>query len=449
MKANRILWGDGMFVRPQHFQQQALFAENTIAEARQGVQRHAWGIRKLELDPGALSGGRIQATQLEVVFPDGTLYVAPSREPLPLSRDLKDLPQVNGLQSTLYACLPVLTPYGGNSHKGGAQTSRPVRFYNASKSVPDLYTQALESSLTTLELNVSLMMEEENRDGYDSVPVARLMKNATGQWQLDDKYIPPTVTVAAVAIFPTIMRRLLDILLAKSEALSGGSRERSKGGLEFNTSNILEFWFSHVVNRNFVRLNHLSRVEPVHPEELYLVLAEFCGELLTFTNLYTLTAVPKYEHDHLAETFTKLDDMIRELLDIIISTRYVVIPLDKPKPSFSIGRLDSERLVENVDFYLSVQSELSAAQVIESVPTQFKVGSPDDVEKILYSALPGVSLKYTAQTPSVMPVRIGNHYFALEPVGTVYQRMLQARSICIYTPESLSSLKIELVAVLR
>jgi type VI secretion system protein ImpJ len=450
MKANRILWGDGMFVRPQHFQQQALYADNAVAEARHAVQRHSWGVRRLEIDPVALGNGRIQASALDVVFPDGTIFTAPSHDPLPLSRDLNELPQVSGSKTTLYACLPNLSAYGGNTQKSaGEATPRPVRFRNALHPVSDLYTHALEASLTLLELNVSLMLEEENRDGYDSVPIARLVKNVTGQWQIDDKFIPPVVTISAVSVLPLIVRRLLDILLAKSETLSGVHRERSKSVLEYGVANVTSFWLLHTINRNFVRLSHLSRAEPLHPEELYLTLMEFCGELLTFSSTYTLSSVPQYYHDKLTETFAKLDEMIRELLETVISTRFAVIPLTSPKPSFLVGRLDSERLVENVDFYLSIQSEMSAAQVIEAVPTQFKVGSPDDVEKILYSALPGVSLKYTPQTPSAMPVRIGNHYFALEPLDAVYPRMLQARSICIYVPESLSSLKIELVAVFR
>ena len=81
--------------------------------------------------------------------------------------------------------------------------------------------------------------------------------------------------------------------------------------------------------------------------------------------------------------------------------------------------------VDVADFYLSVSSELPAAQVIETVPFKLKVGAPDDVEKILNSALPGVRLSYAAQTPAPIPVRVGNHYFALEPHGAIYERMLK------------------------
>lgn len=145
--------------------------------------------------------------------------------------------------------------------------------------------------------------------------------------------------------------------------------------------------------------------------------------------------------------FEQLDSLVRQLLDTVISSRYAIIPLANNRPSFFIGKLDSERLVENVDFYLSVSGDMPIGQILESVPARLKIGAPDDVEKILHSALPGVHLVHAPQTPSAVPVRVGNHYFALEVHGQIFERMLKARSVCIYVPQALLDLKLELVAV--
>ena len=178
-----------------------------------------------------------------------------------------------------------------------------------------------------------------------------------------------------------MLRRLLDILLVKNQALSGGQRERAKNVMEYSSSDISSFWLLHTVNRNFAKLRHLSLASPLHPEELYLALAEFCGELQTFSTHYTLSDIPAYRHDDLHTVLPALDAQIRELLETVISSRYAIIPLHSPKPSFYIGRLESDRLLENVDYYLSVQSELPASQIIDSVPLKMKIGAPDDVEK--------------------------------------------------------------------
>jgi len=448
LRAKRVLWGEGMFLRPQCFQQQTLLVDNMVAETLQAAQRHAWGLRYLELDTAVLREGLVRADRLEVSFRDGTRFHAPGHDPLPLSRDLKDLSQV-GAETTLYACLPNLDPYGGNTAKAGVAPVRPARYRSANRSTADLFTHALETDLSTLELDVRLMVEEENRDGFDSVPIARLSKDATGQWQQEGSYLPPIITVNAAPPLTRMIRRLLDILLVKSSSLINAHRERTKHVVGYGTADIASFWMLHTVNHNFAVLNHLANAEPLHPEELYLTLAELCGELLTFSNAWSLNDLPLYRHEQLSETFPKLDMMIRELLDTVISSRYAIIPLTSPKASFHVGRLESDRLVENVDYYLSVQGEFPVARIIEEVPLHFKVGAPDDVEKILHSALRGVHLTYTSQTPSALPVRVGNHYFAVEPRGDIFQRMLKARSICIYVPESLSVLKLELIAVFR
>lgn len=47
---NKVIWSEGMFLRPQHFQQQARYVENLV-ETRCGVLRsHAWGFTELRLD---------------------------------------------------------------------------------------------------------------------------------------------------------------------------------------------------------------------------------------------------------------------------------------------------------------------------------------------------------------------------------------------------------------
>jgi type VI secretion system protein ImpJ len=448
LKAKRVLWGEGMFLRPHHFQQMALACDAGDTGVLRAVRRHAWGLGHLELDAGLLSGGTVCANALEVVFRDGTRYSAPEYDPPPISRTLADIPKL-GTSVTVYACLPHLSAYGGNTAEKDVEMPRPARYRTSSEQMGDLYTDAIDSDVSILELDVRLMTEGENRDGFDSVPVARLSKDATGHWQQDETFLPPLLTAHASPWLSRALRLLLDILLAKSKALAGTHRERVKSVAGYGTADIASFWMLHTVNHNFALLSHLAKAAPLPPEELYLALAELCGELLTFSHGITLEALPEYNHEKLHETFPKLDSLIRDLLDTVISSRYVVIPLNATKPSFYVGHLDDGRLVENVDYYLSVQGDLPIARIVDEVPAHFKVGSPDDVEKILHAAAPGVTLTYTTQTPAGLPVQVGNHYFAFDPRGEVFEGMQKARSVCVYVPESLSSLRMELFAVFR
>ncbi|XZG71806.1 type VI secretion system baseplate subunit TssK [Chitinibacteraceae bacterium HSL-7] len=443
---HRVLWGEGMFLRPQHFQQQALFHEHQLADRLAQLHRHGWGLLALELDEAGLNAGHVRLDRLDLAFRDGAVFRSPQQAPLPLQRDLSEA-GINGTETTLYACLPQLQPYGGNV---GSGENRASRYASNAQQLSDLYTQALEADVSTMSLNVRLMFEHENRDGHESIAIARLVRTPAGQWQADADFLPPQVTVTAHPWTARALRRLLDILSVKSQSLAGSHREKASKVVEFGSSDIGTFWLLHTVNRNFARLQHLATCQPLHPEELYRALIEFAGELQTFSSVFSLADLPPYRHDALTDTLPVLDQQIRELLETVISARYLQIPLSTPKPSFFIGRLESDRLLDGADFFLSVQSgSMSAAQIIDMLPYKLKLGAPDDVEKILNSAMRGVGVVHCAQTPAALPVRVGNLYFSIESKGDLYQRMLQAHSICLYLPQTLADIKVELFAVFR
>lgn len=446
-KPNRVLWGEGLFLRAQHFQQQALYFESCISKSQRLSCGNPWGIRMAEFDADALRGGLLTLHSLEVIFRDGLHVRSPDETPLPPSRNLADISQI-GSQTVVYACVPEINAFGGNSTEGNAALARPVRYSTARTQVRDLYTDALEAEVTVLLANIRLMVSEENRDGYLSIAVGRISRTPNGAWEIDPEFIPPLLEISGSPYLAVLVRRLLDILLVKSQALVARHREKVKSVVEYGTSDIASFWLLHTVNRSFPLIKHFSTT-PTHPETLYELMAQLSGELLTFSSDLTLGEIPAYDHEHLTTVFQRLDALIRELLETVVSNRYALIPLANTKPTFHVGRLDSERLVEDVDYYLSVSSDLPTTDILDVVPLKLKAGSPDDVEKILNSALPGVRLLHATQTPSALPVRVGNHYFVLEPLGQIFERMRKSRSICIYVPQTLQSIKLELYAVFR
>ena len=209
LRVNRVLWGEGMFLRPQHFQQQELFTEQAIAQVLRQIHAHPWGIRSVDIDSDALRAGLLRVNALDLIYPDGMHISAPGNDPLPAARSLADIPQL-GTETRIFACLPVLNAFGGNSSDPHAATSRPARFSSEQVAVPDLYTNALETEVTALRANIRLLVEQENRDGYQCIPIARLCKNATGVWTVDESYVAPLVTLQGSALLGTMIRRLLD-----------------------------------------------------------------------------------------------------------------------------------------------------------------------------------------------------------------------------------------------
>ena len=112
-RMSKVLWGEGLFLRPQHFQRQDAYHEARLQDLSQTLHPYAWGARRVRFDPHALSGGTLRPLDLSAVFPDGETYDAPAHDSLPDAVSLQDLPP--GVQSTVvYLALPLLRDDGAN-----------------------------------------------------------------------------------------------------------------------------------------------------------------------------------------------------------------------------------------------------------------------------------------------------------------------------------------------
>jgi type VI secretion system protein ImpJ len=80
---NRILWSEGLFLRPQHFQQQERFLETYIEERAASLRTYPWGFREIELERDLLAVGKLAVRRASGIFPDGTPFAMPDNDPLP------------------------------------------------------------------------------------------------------------------------------------------------------------------------------------------------------------------------------------------------------------------------------------------------------------------------------------------------------------------------------
>ncbi len=442
---SKVLWGEGLFLRPQHFQQQDQYHEHRLHESVKAVHPYAWGVNNLQIDRDALANNALRVLEVSLRFQDGELIDAPGLDALPDPVDLSQLLQ-SQQSITYYAALPAFKPFGGNFAPAG-QTANAARFIQDNRDTPDLYTQAALAQLTYLKKSLRLISEFEPRDSYTHFPLLRLRRIATGGFELDPTFVPPSLSVRGAPILFLQLRRLIDALQAKVSALYGHHREPSRNVIEFRSGDMSSFWLLHTASTAYASLTHFFHNPALHPERLYEALLGVAGALMTFSKSWSLTDLPPYQHSDPGPAFAKLNLIIRELLDTVISSKYFAIALDLIKPSYYLGMLDSGKIDDKTTFYLAVAANMPAIELVDVVPLRFKIGAPDDVEKFVLSAMPGVRLQHAPQVPAAVPVRPDTVYFTIDPKGQMYERMLQAQSISIYVPDGMRELSLELVAV--
>src|ERR1700761_2420449 len=89
---NRIVWSEGLFLRPQHFQQQERHLERYIEGRSRDLRPHSWGFTELEVERDLVAIGKLGLRRAFGVFPDGTPFAMPEDDPLPAPLELT--PQV-------------------------------------------------------------------------------------------------------------------------------------------------------------------------------------------------------------------------------------------------------------------------------------------------------------------------------------------------------------------
>lgn len=411
---------------------------------------YAWGVRHIKVDPDALQTGLLRILELQVVFPDGELFNAPTEDELPPPLALASLSNGSAQQLNelvFHLAVAPLRSNGTNMAATREEADTAARYYRSPIQAADAYTDAVPAEVMVLRKSARLLADSDPRAHLVSLPLMRLKKTSTGGFEIDGRFMPPCLNIQASPALFLHLRRLLDVLQAKVDALYGMHREPSKNIIEFRSGDVASFWLLHTASAAFAGLSHLARHSALHPERLFEKLLELAGSLMTFSKSFTLVDLPTYDHINPGPGFTRLDQIVRELLETVISTRYFAINLSESIPSFHQGRLDSEQITPTTQLYLGVSAAMPPAELVDVVPGRFKVGAPDDVDKLVLSAMPGVKLMHAPQVPAAVPVRPGSYYFSLEPRGMLYERMLQAHALTIYVPSGIQDLRLELIAV--
>ncbi|MES9817112.1 MAG: type VI secretion system baseplate subunit TssK [Candidatus Thiodiazotropha sp.] len=85
---SRIVWSEGMFLRPHHFQQQERFLEHMVQARCADLTPFSWGFTHLKIERQALALGRLAVESCRGVLPDGTTFDIPGNDNPPPPLDI-------------------------------------------------------------------------------------------------------------------------------------------------------------------------------------------------------------------------------------------------------------------------------------------------------------------------------------------------------------------------
>jgi type VI secretion system protein ImpJ len=436
-----------MLLTPHHFQQWDNYHDEQLRSRFASLAPYEWGILDLQLSNESIANGFVELVRCRAVMPDGLIVNVPQVDPAPHRRAVEDhfASDTEGL--AVHLSIPSKRAGAAHVQTNGGERGQMFRYWQDSGVVTDETTGQNDQQIAFAHSNLRLMFDDELRDGYSSIKIAELLRTTTGQFAFNENYIPPALNVEASAWLANMLRQVVEILIAKSSSLADQRRQRTTSLADFTTSEIAIFWLLNTVNSSIPGLAHLLRTRLVHPERLYTKLVELCGRLMTFSTDRHPKDIVRYQHNDLYATFSQLAAELRTLLETVIPTRCVQIPLESTRASVYVGRIEDERLLTDAEFFLGVNAKVSESQLIERAPRVIKLASRDVIDAVIGSGLPGVTLTHASPPPSPIPTRIGFHYFGLHKDGVFWNAVRDSRSVAVYVPDDLPEEKIELYAI--
>jgi len=442
-RARNVIWSEGLFLTPHLFQQADRYHENLLHFRLKPLSPFYWGLSELEIDGAGLPNGLFGVYRCRGIMADGLPVQIPDEDNAPEVRQVKPFFAPSAETLDVYLAIAAKHPDSVNVHLNNGASGRALRYQMEMVNVADETTEGNEVEIPVAVKNFQILFGSESTEGKICVKIAELGRGATGEIMLKESFIPPAISLTASATLMAILHRILEMLSAKSSALSQQRRHIA----EFGASDVANFWLLHTVNSYVPLLSHFYLASEHHPEILYLALAQLVGELSTFSLQADPREVPRYEHENLYKTFDDLEQKIRFLLETIIPSKYVIIPLIKTPELWYVGQILDDRLLANAQFYLAANAQVAPTRLIEDIPVKSKISSPDEVGALIGRAVQGVAITHEPIPPSAIPVKPGFKYYLLQTKGRWWESVCKARRLALYLPDEFPELKVELVAV--
>jgi type VI secretion system protein ImpJ len=436
---NRIVWSEGLFLRPQHFQQQERHLESWIEGRAAALRPWAWGFTELEIERDLLAIGKLGLRRARGVFPDGTPFAMPENDPLPAPLDIALRDQV------IYLAVP-LRKSGALQSTRANNGAELTRYRSRDQEARDVTTDsAMATELEVAALNTRLMAQSEPGDDFARIPIAHVVEcRADKQVVLDDRFIPTVSRSGAAGRLATFLMELQGLLHQRAEALAARAVASGRGG----ASEIADFLMLQVINRYEPVVMHLATSPALHPEDLYRLTLEITGELSTLTAASRRPPqFPAYRHDSLRATFEPVINSLRACLNVVMEQNAIPIPLAHKKFGISVGSVADQGLFDSAAFVLAARADVPSEDLRRRFPAQTKIGPVEKIRDLVNLQLPGIGLQPMAVAPRQIPYHAGFAYFELDRSGDLWRALKGSGGVAIHQSGDFPNLAMELWAI--
>ncbi len=439
---NKVIWSEGLFLRPQHFQQQDRFMQQFVEQRAGGLRSFPWGFAELKLDQDLLGIGKLGIAAARGVFADGTPFNVPEADDLPAPLDIGEAQRGSRVYLAVATRHPGIAELADAGPDAEGLARYQLREYEARDASAMSDTRAL---MQVGSLRLKLLTDKDQRDEYTCLGIAQVIEcRADKRVLVDDSYLPPVLDVQANARLAGFVTKIQGLLHHRGEELAGRVGGAGKGG----AAEVADFLFLQAINRYEPVMTHHAAAHSLHPEDLYRMLLAMAGELATFTSQNKRPrSFATYRHDDLKATFEPVMAALDESFGSIIQTTAVPIPLVDRKYGIRQGRVPDPALLDTANFVLAVSAQLPAEELWRQLPRQVKVGPVEIIAQLVNSQLPGIQILPLPVAPRQIPFHAGNVYFQLDRSSEYWAKLKGSAGFAFHVGGTIPGLTLEFWAI--
>jgi type VI secretion system protein ImpJ len=446
---SKIVWAEGMYLAPHHFQAQSRYFEESMHFATASLWNDAYGLADHELNPDALRNGAVELLHARGMFEDGLVFDMPECDPLPEPSEIADKFPPTADHLTIALAVPRQMADGPNCDLENTPDGN-TRYTRVVEVVHDENTGRDDKPVQLGRKNISLVVDGDAGENALTLPVARVVRDGSGHFVFDPAFIAPSLRLSASESLTSMLQRLVEILEDKGSTVAQ-EQQQAAGKFQAGMSarHVSQFWFLHAINSSLTPLRHLLLSKHGHPEELFREMSRLAGALCTFGLETHPRSLPAYIHRDPSECFASLDRHIRRLLEIMLPSQTIAIPLKPVNRYFYEGEIKDQRCLGRSRWVFAIHSPVGEADLIAKTSQLVKVCSAKFVAELVKRALPGLTMTHMPVPPSAISVKVENQYFTVSRTGPCWEHIMQTRTLGVYVPGELPSPEMELVVLLE
>ncbi|MFQ5621862.1 MAG: type VI secretion system baseplate subunit TssK [Paracoccaceae bacterium] len=439
---SKVVWSEGLFLQPHHFQQADRYTEALVSGLARRVGPYVWGLTDLEIDEEVLKFGKFAVSSCSGLTPDGAVFRVPLAEDHPPALEVPE-----GIKDcVVYLSVPTRRHGAAEVDLSGAEQSA-ARFRPAELEITD--TMGADRRPVTVavgKLRLQFALAVDDLADRLVIPIARIIEvRADSEIVLDKGFIPACMDVRAAPPLAGFMRELEGLLGHRQSALAG---RLSDSGPAKGVAEVTDFLLLMTVNRVLPVIRNLLSTENVHPVQIYERCVSLAGELATFMAPEKMPPeFPFYQHDNLTNVFAPVIRTLRQYLSAVLEQTAVSIPLEARKYGVSVGIIADRKLVTTANFVVAVKADIPEETVRRHFSSQAKVGPVEEIRQLVNSALPGIALRALPVAPRQIPYHSGVVYFELDRDSPYWSKLTTTGGIAFHVSGEFPGLQMELWAI--